>query len=522
MSPRELTSHQPNSRNPWGKKTAPTDTAVKKCAVYTRISPTGRDEIEFSSLDAQREAGEHYVRSQAASGWQLLPTRYEDEYFTGGNADRPAVKRLFEDIERGRVNVVVVSKVDRISRSLSDFTRMMEVFEKHDVAFVSVTQNFDTSTPMGRLVLNILMSFAEFERGMISERTRDKIVASRRHGKWTGGAVPFGYRVVEKKLVPEMETAGLVRRIFELYLELGSTSALAFRLNRERGAVPEAEKPWTKDRLSRILKNPVYAGFIATQGELCEGEHEAIVERTLFEKAKARLLARRTVFDRKHDPDYVLRSLIRCECGYAIVPATTHKAGHKYRYYRCSIHDNPDRQHCRTPQMSAGAFEKFVGEELAWLTKRTHLGDVLTRNLDKYSAGLRTRCAEIPRLIGEKSGKAVEVSTALNGLRGAARRGPEAALEKLGESLRELEEELDQAERELYAIDGKILVEAKWLEKGLAEPSKWPEMPPKDRARLFRGILKEIVVTSQGERLELHLQEWIVRSQRPTREGGDS
>ena len=521
MNVREIATSRKNSnghRN-GGHETA-VPAATKRCAIYTRKSPSGTGlDSAFTSLDAQREAGELYVRSQAASGWAVLPTRYDDKGFTGANTDRPALARLFEDIERKKVDMVVVVKVDRLSRSLLDFTRLMESLEKHNVGFVSVTQNFDTSTSMGRLVLNILMSFSEFEREMISERTRDKIVASRRHGKWTGGAVPFGYKVIDKKLVPDREAADFVRRIFERYLELGSTSALAFRLNRES----QPGKLWTKDRLSRILKNSIYAGLVAVQGEVHPGEHEAIVPRALFDKARGTLLARRTVYERKHDPDYVLRSIIRCaECGYAIVPATTHKDGQKYRYYRCSIHDNPDHTRCQTPQMPAGAFEKFVGEELERLVSRTHLGEVLTRNLRRRADGLRARCAEIPRLMGEKSAKAAELATALGSLSGAARRGVEVALEKVSDVMRELEEELDKAERDLHAIDSKILVEAEWLEKHLAEPSTWPDLPSKDRARLFRGLLKEIVVGNQGERIELHLQGWIVKSQDSDKRRGES
>ena len=521
-------AHSQNKREGNGRpdETArlPPRPSTKRCAIYTRKSPSARGlDLAFTSLDAQREAAELYVGSQAASGWVVLPTRYDDKGFTGANTDRPALARLLEDIERKKVDMIVVAKVDRLCRSLIDFARLMEILEKHNVGFVSVTQNFDTSTSMGRLVLNILMSFAVFEREMIAERTRDKIVASRRHGKWTGGAVPFGYRVVDKKLVPEAGTAETVRRIFELYLELGSTSALAFRLNRERGEASNGEKLWTKDRLSRILKNPIYAGFVAVDGELHEGEHEGLVRRPLFEEARKRLLSRRTVYERKHDPEYVLRSLIRCgECGYAIVPATTHKGGEKYRYYRCSIHDNPDRERCRTPQMSAGAFERFVGDELERLAHRTRLAEILTRNLKNRREALLARCQEIPRLVAETSGKSTDLATALSGLFGAARRAPEAALERLSDVMRELEEELDEAERELHSIDSKILVEAEWLEKQLAEPSAWPTMPPRERARLFRGLLKEIVVGSQGERVELHLQDWIVRSQSPEKKRGES
>ena len=190
-----------------------------RCAVYTRKSSEDGLEQEFNSLDAQREAGEAYIKSQASEGWECLPDEYDDGGFTGGNMDRPAVQRLMADIEAGRVDCVVVYKVDRLSRSLLDFARMLEAFERHNVSFVSVTQQFNTATSMGRLILNVLLSFAQFEREMISERTRDKIAATRRKGKWSGGMPLLGYDVVDTKLVVDPGEAEKVRAIFELYLE---------------------------------------------------------------------------------------------------------------------------------------------------------------------------------------------------------------------------------------------------------------------------------------------------------------
>src|SRR5262245_41793165 len=188
-----------------------------RCAVYTRKSTEDGLEQEFNSLDAQRDAGEAYVKSQLHEGWTCLPARYDDGGFTGANMDRPALRRLLADIEAGKVDLVVVYKVDRLSRSLLDFARIMETFERHKVSFVSVTQAFNTATSMGRLILNVLLSFAQFEREMISERTRDKIAAARRKGKWSGGMPILGYNVAETKLVVNAGEAKLVRQIFDLY-----------------------------------------------------------------------------------------------------------------------------------------------------------------------------------------------------------------------------------------------------------------------------------------------------------------
>lgn len=216
-----------------GSRTPGKDNATRsmRCAIYTRKSTEEGLEQEFNSLDAQRDSGESFIRSQANEGWECLPDHYDDGGFTGGNMDRPALKRLMADIEAGKIDCVVVYKVDRLSRSLLDFARMMETFEKYKVSFVSVTQQFNTSTSMGRLVLNVLLSFAQFEREMISERTRDKIAAARRKGKWVGGMPLLGYNVVDCKLVVDPDEAERVRQIYRLYLDRESLVAVAQELN---------------------------------------------------------------------------------------------------------------------------------------------------------------------------------------------------------------------------------------------------------------------------------------------------
>src|SRR5206468_5092470 len=198
-----------------------------RCAVYTRKSSEEGLEMEFNSLEAQRESCEACVASQRAEGWLLVPDRYDDGGFSGGTLDRPALKRLLTDIEAGKVDIVVVYKIDRLSRSLMDFTRLVEVFDQHKVTFVSVTQSFNTTTSMGRLMLNVLLSFAQFEREVIGERIRDKIAASRRKGMWMGGFVPLGYRVENRKLLIHQEEAATVRMIFERFVKIGSATALA-------------------------------------------------------------------------------------------------------------------------------------------------------------------------------------------------------------------------------------------------------------------------------------------------------
>ena len=485
--------------------------------MYTRKSTTEGLDSGFSSLDAQREAGELYIQSQRANGWVALPTRYDDGGFTGANVERPALARLMEDIERGAVETVVVAKVDRLSRSLLDFARLMEKFDKHGVHFVSVTQHFDTSTSMGRLTLNLLLSFAQFEREMIAERTRDKIRASRRHGRWTGGAVPLGYRVVEKRLIPEESEAKLVRRIFESYAKDGSTSALAWKLNREAGDAPA--KAWSKDRLSRILKNPVYAGLIPSGDEVHEGEHEALVSRELFDIVRAKLLMRRTVFSRSSDPDYVLRGLLRCgTCGYAIVPATTKKKTKKYRYYRCGIHDNSGSSRCGGSEVPAETFEAFVFGEVEKVAARRRFSEVLVMNLKGRAEHLRTEIADLPRSIAERSGRTGVLATALSTLTGAARRGPETELVAIGEEINGLNDRLYEAERELSAIDAELLAEAEWLRSRL-EGDAPRTLEPRERARLLRGLLEEVVVTGGGERVELRLSDWISQSDPNAPEG---
>jgi site-specific DNA recombinase len=274
----------------------PKRNSIIQCAIYTRKSTDEGLQQDFNSLDAQREAGEAFIASQRHSGWRLVPEHFDDGGFTGGNMERPALKRLLEAIEAKRVNCVVVYKVDRLSRSLLDFARMMELFDRSGTSFVSVTQNFNTTDSMGRLTLNILLSFAQFEREIISERTRDKMCAARKKGKWIGGHPVLGYDIDAgaRRLVVNPEEAHQVRRI----LDLGSMLPVLQDLER-RGWVTKrwttgsgqirGGKPFTKSLLYGLLTNVVYTGRVNHKGTLYPGEHEAIVERSTWEQVQGSL-----------------------------------------------------------------------------------------------------------------------------------------------------------------------------------------------------------------------------------------
>ena len=283
-------------------KSKPKPTKKIRCAIYTRKSCEEGLELEFNSLDAQRETGEAYIASQKSEGWVCLPTRYDDGGFSGGDMDRPALQRLLEDIQAGKVDCVVIYKLDRLSRSLLDFARIMEIFDEHEVSFVSVTQQFSTATSMGRLMLNILLSFAQFEREIIGERIRDKIAAQRRKGKWAGGIPVLGYDVDRSgpspKLVINATEAARVREIFDLYLKHGSLLPVVEELARRSWANKEwltskghrrGGRAFEKASLHALLTNPIYAGQVKHNEEIFDGEHEPIVSAAVFRKVQARL-----------------------------------------------------------------------------------------------------------------------------------------------------------------------------------------------------------------------------------------
>lgn len=311
-----------------------------RCAIYTRKSSEEGLQMEFNSLDAQRESCLAYIESQKSEGWRAVSKHYDDGGYSGGNTNRPAMQALLADVAAGLIDVIVVYKVDRLTRSLSDFAKIVDVLEKRGVSFVSVTQQFNTTSSMGRLTLNVLLSFAQFEREITGERIRDKIAASRRKGMWTGGNVPLGYLRLDRKLLPHEAEATVVRTIFERYVALGCVRKLQLALHREgiRGKGRRPDEPpavLSRGALYLILRNPIYLGKIRYRKELHQGQHEAIVEEALWQRVQALLTSQmgraRGSVDPTHSP--LLTGLLYDADGERMTPSTTRKGQKLYRYY---------------------------------------------------------------------------------------------------------------------------------------------------------------------------------------------
>ena len=484
---------------------------LQRAAIYTRKSTGKGLERDFNSLDAQREACEQYIQSRAYQGWQLVETRYDDGGFTGANIDRPAFARLLDDVDAGRIDVVVVHKVDRLSRSLLDFAGVMGRFSEAGTAFVSVTQNFSTADAMGRLTLNVLMSFAEFEREMISERTRDKIAGARRRGKWTGGSVPFGYAVDDKKLVILAEEAPIVREIFGRYVQDHSALEVAQHLNEVypnteprtyRGKRRQPGRAWTKHAVLRVLKNPLYAGLIPLGDEVFDGEHEAIVERETFRLAAARLDAHsRYKPGRPPNADYLLTGRIFCAlCGSALTPKSTTKrrTGKTYRYYSCVAKDQKGRKACKARPLTASALEEFAIARIREATADGALARDIATRIDAYAERKRgVLLAERRKLPGEIAALAAEARRLLDTLTSvepAAQRLVEARLEEVGLAVAGAEARLAEVERALLGLDARQ-TEGRWVQRTLENFGVvWDVMTPRNRLRLVRGIVRRVEV----------------------------
>jgi site-specific DNA recombinase len=339
-----------------------------RCAVYTRKSTEEGLDMEFNSLDAQREACEAYVASQKAEGWLLLGDHYDDGGFSGGNLERPALQRLITDIEARRVDVVVVYKIDRLSRSLMDFAKLVEVFDRNNVTFVSVTQSFNTTTSMGRLTLNILLSFAQFEREVIGERIRDKFAASRKKGMWMGGFVPLGYDVNDRKLIINKAEAATVRKIFERFIKIGSATELVRELRAE-GVRGKQGKLVDKGYVYKLLNNRVYVGEAVHKGLAYPGEHQAIIDRALWDRVHTVLgeSPRKRAANTRAQTPALLKGLIFGSTGRAMTPAHTRKGGKLYRYYVSTDVLKRDAESCPVRRVPAAEIEGAVIDQLRGL-----------------------------------------------------------------------------------------------------------------------------------------------------------
>ncbi len=491
------------------KTRTPSLATIVRCAIYTRKSTEEGLEQEFNSLDAQRESAEAYIKSQTHEGWECLAGHYDDGGFTGGNIERPALKRLLADIEAGRIDCVVVYKVDRLSRSLLDFARIIGIFEKHHVAFVSVTQQFNSATSMGRLMLNVLLSFAQFEREIISERTRDKIAAARRKGKWAGGHPLLGYDIDPRgfKLVVNEDEAFRVRAIYDLYLEHQAMIPVIKELDRRgwlnkrwttRKGRERGGKVFTKTNLHKLLTNITYTGKIRYKNEIHDGEHVAIVDPAVWQRVQAMLQRNGRTGGAlvRNRFGALLKGLIRCRpCGCAMTPTHSTKQGsRRYRYYVCSNAQRRGWHTCPSKAIPAGEIENFVVDQIkaigkdpallkATIVQAREQGQARIAELEAEERGLKRELAgwnaEVRKLL-EKSGPIHANPAAL------------ARLADLQERMRNAEQRATEIREEAVALTQDMIGEGEVIQALAAFNPVWESLSPKEQCRVVQLLVERV------------------------------
>jgi site-specific DNA recombinase len=477
---------------------------VVRCAVYSRKSTEEGLEQQFNSLDAQREGCEAYIRSQAALGWECLSTRYDDGGFSGANTDRPALRRLMADIESGKVDCVVVYKVDRLSRSLLDFGRMMEVFEKYNVTFVSTTQQIDTNTSMGRLMLNVLLSFAQFEREMISERTRDKMAAARRKGKRLGGKPVLGYAVdsTTKQLVVSDTEAAQIKAIFGLYLdhqailpvvhELARRGWVNKRWTNKRGE-QSGGQPFNKTSIHYLLTNVTYVGKVRYKTEIHDGEHDAIIDAATWQKVQ-RLLQRNgrtggAAVRNKYGA--LLKGLLFCKpCGCAMSPTHSTKGNKRYRYYLCLHAQKIGWDSCPSKSIPAGEIERFVIDQIRHVA---HNPDLVRETLQQINAQQQSQVASLEselmilgRDLAHWNRELFEVSQATTSPHATAR------LADLQERITGAERRMNEVRDQLAVANSTHIDETEVTEALAKFDDVWNILSPREQTRIVELLIERI------------------------------
>jgi len=491
-----------------------------RCAIYTRKSTDENLGSDFNSLDAQRESAEMYIRSQQHEGWVVLPDRYDDGACSGATVERPALQRLLADVEAGAVDVIVVYKIDRFSRSLLDFTKLIETLEAHNVSLVSVTQQFNTTTSMGRLTLNILLSFAQFEREVIAERIRDKVGAARRRGKYIGGIPPLGYSVDRdrKRLVVDDAEATLVRTIFRRYHQLGSVVALVRELNAKGvrtkswttrdGRVREGV-PWHKGNLAKLLHNPLYIGQVRHHDQVYPGEHEAISERSLWDAVQALLASNAppNAEQARTSQPALLKGLLRCgHCDAPMGLTFTRKGGRTYRYYVCQRTNNQSATDCPVKSLPAGVVEGAMLDQLRGVFRAPELLAETLHLVEAHDADDRERLEK------ERAGLESELGV----VRGAASRLLQTQLDQdmgfVRGELARLDVERDKLERRLaqVAVEQRARADLPDCAGALAEALAsldpiWENLFPAEQQRLVRLLVEQAVVHPDNLELVLNL-----------------
>ena len=486
-------------------------TPTVRVAIYTRKSVDKGDGGEFGSIEAQRAAVEAYVTSQRGQGWVALPTTYDDLGESGANMNRPAFQRLLADVEAGLVDLVAVYRLDRLSRSQRDFLELMDYLERHGATFVSVTERFDTTTPMGRFALGITIQVAQLERETTALRVRDKVRATRRRGGWTGGHPPLGYDVVDGALVVNEAEAEQVREVFRLYLQLGSLLKATEELNHRgfrgkswmtrRGEL-RVGGPWSKNSLRNQLASPVPAGKLAVEDELHEGQHEAIVDQETWDAVQA-LLAEHRPDRRRPTPgasktNTLLGGLLRCGvCGASMSPHGTQRHGRKYVSYVCQTAIRQGAKACPGSRAPSHEIDEFVVSQLRAIGQDPRLqaetigvaAAVLKERRAELRAQERQAKADIARLEAE--------STRLSG------GGPDVAQRRaqIDEAHQAATQRLTAAQGEAHALAGAVLRKADLRDALDAFVPIWDELIPAERRRVVHLLLEQVAY--HGQRGEL-------------------
>ena len=498
-----------------------------RVAVYTRKSINQGLDQEFNTLDAQRQAIEAIIESQRGEGWVALPEKYDDGGFTGANTKRPAFQRLLQDIKDDKVDAVAIYKLDRLSRSLTDFANIIDYFDRYGVSFTSITQQFNSATSMGKLTLNILMSFAEFERQVIAERTRDKMAATRMRGMWTGGRPVLGFDVEEKKLVVNDEEAGQVREIYDLYLKLGSLLTVVQELNRRKlknkthvtksGKVfPGAD--FEKNSVRRILTNALYLGKVEFNGEMYDGEHQRIVDQKTWDAVQRQLEEHRRATGNggKNAVTAILKGLVRCGmCGSPLTHASTKRRDRRYRYYDCQKRHKNGSSSCPNSRVSAPKLEGFVVEQIMAIGKDPKLVSKTVRAarkaLEKQKAELSP---EAKRLDRESKKLADEKKNLLDAL-GKGDAGKKPVMERLDEiesSLQKLNQKAEAARKDLVSLQDTAIDEEDLKAALESFTPVWSELSPRKQSRILHLLIEQVTYDAQEGKVQISFRPGGVRS----------
>ena len=511
-----------SARNGRARLAVATVTAPVRCAIYTRKSTDEGLDRDFNSLDNQREAAESFIASQRHEGWTPLAERYDDGGFSGATLERPALKRLLADVEAHRLDCVVVYKLDRLSRSVRDYLNLLAFLDQHDVAFVSVTQQFNTTTPVGRMTLRMLLSFAEFERDIIAERTRDKMRAARRRGKWTGGMPPLGYDVAPEggRLAINKEEAEQIRAIFELYLGRDSLLAVADELNRRgwrnkswttKDGKRRQGRPWDRVNLRTVLTNPLYAGLQKLGDETFPGEHPAIVSKALFNKVQQLMDENRFGggASSRNVHGSLLRGLLRCSaCDRAMSHAWTRKGKKLFRYYVCQRAQKSGAAACPTKSVHAERIEQFVVDQIKRIGADPELqAETFRQAVAQLAAQRRGVKAEVKRLERELRDAQLEVDrlvAAVANAQGSAQEALASGLGKSHELVRTIEARLREVRIEEAQLAAQTVDEADVARALQAFDPIWDVLLVAERERVLHFIIERVDYDGASQKLDIH------------------